>query len=232
MLLLAALVLFAGAANASPSAPRPVDCANTQRSVSPAQLDLFRIAFAGFQETKSRFQGRDWLNFESLIAFGNNAVDVVQLLYVLRSVALQIDPTNVTVQALCAVAQRAFLDAATRHEADFGNLPPQLAPRAAMQISALFTYATRFDSNHVSQTSLGAAKASLTWLLVALHDKCSLVTVGDGLAALWCRLGSLAVITNTGFDGSLFTLWTESSEAAFEAGYSVLVLMGPGQGES
>ncbi len=73
------------------------------------------------------------------------------------------------------------------------------------------------------------------WLQTALEDRCVPVTVGDALAALWCPSANehqLAVIVNTGFDGSLLTLWGESGAAAFEAGYSVLVLMGPGQGES
>lgn len=217
------------------SSPRQVDCAGTQRSVTSAQEDLLRIAFGGFQESRARFQARAWLNFEALIAFGNNAVDAAQLLYVLRTIEAQVDPANVTVAQVWSVAQNAFLQAAAWHETRYLALPRQLASREALQIAGLYTYATRFAADHFSVPSVRAAKAAEAWLQAALVSKCMPVTVGSDLAALWCPQGAApqhAIVVNTGFDGSLFTLWTESGEAAFDAGYSVLVLMGPGQGET
>jgi hypothetical protein len=226
------LLLLAFFVAASLATPRQVDCTGVQRSVSAEEMGLFRIAFGGFEETAKRFQGRDFLNFEALVAFGN-AVDVAQLLYILRTIESLVDSSNVSVSSVWSAAQGVFVAAAHEHEARFGLLPPQLQPREALQIAGLYTYAARFASDHFSGVSLDAAKGAQAWLERSLASKCVPTTVGDSLLALWCPQSGLhAVIVNSGFDGSLFTLWAESGAAAYEAGYSVLVLMGPGQGET
>jgi hypothetical protein len=227
------LAFLAAASLAATSPPRQVDCSGVQRSVTAEQTDLFRIAFGGFQETAKRFQGRDFLNFEALIAFGNNAVDVAQLLYLLRTIESLVDSSDVSVSSLWSTAHGVFVSAAREHESRYALLPPQLQSREALQIAGLYTYATRFASDHFSRDSVDAAKRAQAWLERSLASKCVSATVGDNLSALWCpQVGQHAVIVNTGFDGSLFTLWAESGVAAYEAGYSVLVLMGPGQGET
>ncbi len=230
------ILLFLVAAFAAAAPPRVVDCTGTQRSVSTAQADTFRVAFADFAESSGRFLGREWLNFEALIAFGGNLVDTAELLHLLRVLGQQVAPANVTVPELWTAAQAAFLEAAKRHEGNYLRLASShnlalLAKQEALQASALYAFVTRFADDHRSAVSVAAGLSSYRLLCAALASVCEPVMVGNGLFGLWCAQGELAVVVNTGFDGSLLTLWSESGQAAFAAGHSVLVLCGPGQGE-
>lgn len=202
------------------------------------------IAFGGFQEGRQRYGGRAYLNFESLIAFGFDTVDLAELLYVVRSLESVVDASNVTVQDVLARSEAAFAAIAGQHAQHLstGTAWPSAVVLGREQLATATWYAlsVRFALNHSAPATRNAFDASykLFSSAVELLYGCQRVRVPHGgvsLYGVFCR-GAIephvCVVGMTGFDGTLLSMFNEIGPAVLDAGYSLLVLMGPGQGES
>ncbi len=193
---------------------RRPSCNGTMRVVSASQLELFSFAFSGFEENATIRLGKEFLNFEFLIANGMELLDQASVLVLAREAESRVNSINVANPL--SVISRLFVDRAQRK---VGGV------EAA---AAWWTMAFRFN-----QSNLDAFDAQFG--LVEAATSCRLVQVGT-MFGLWCpgleQAEAPRIIAMTGFDGSLLTIYGEVCQGALKDGFSCLALMGPGQGET
>jgi hypothetical protein len=193
---------------------RRPSCAGVIRNVSRSDVELFRFAFANFEEAPNGRSGKDFLNFEFLIGAAMDLVDKAAMLVAARQAELLVNPINVS-------AASALLT--------ISDLFAQRAQTGGLSASAAWlTMAFRFNQEKLEYFQQ-------QYNLLEAVTGCSLVSVGGKLFGLYCPgsdAGAPRVIAQTGFDGSLLTIYTEVCQSVVDSGWSCLALTGPGQGES